>query len=94
MSHCVNAKTAHTLVKEVNKMRLSLHVGPTSCCYKSHHVNWLSIDFYLIWHSHSTTHKVRFSLSLLKSPALVNDYWTVIDTTVTDGSKQFLALLG
>ena len=93
MSHCVNAKTAHTSVKEVNKMRLSLHVGPTSCYYKSHHVNWLLIDFYLVWHSHGTAYKLRLSLSLLKSPALVNDYWVLIDTTVTDGSKHFLALL-
>ena len=30
----------------------------------------------------------------VKSPALVNDYWTAIDTTVTDESKHFLALLG
>ena len=94
MSHCVNAKTVHTSGKEVNKMRLPLHIGPTSCYYKLCHVNWLLIDFYLVWHSHGTTYKLRLSLSLLKSPALVNDYWTVIDTTVTDGSKHFLALLG
>ena len=94
MSHCVNAKTAHISVKEVKKMKLSLHVGPTSCCYKSHHVNWLLLDFYLVWYSHGITYKLRLILSLLKSPALVNDSWTVIDTTVTDGSKHFLALLG
>ena len=61
-------------------MRFSLHVGPTSCYYKSHGVNCPLIDFYLVW------------LSLLKSPALVNDYWTVhvINTTVTEGSKHLL----
>ena len=94
MSHCVNAKTAYTLVKEINKMKLLLHVRPTSCYYKSHHVNWLLLDFYLVWHSHGTTYKLRLCFSLLKSPALVKDYWTVIDTTVTDGIKHFLALLG
>ena len=40
ISHCVNAKVASISVKEVNKMRLSLHVGPTSCYYKPHGVNW------------------------------------------------------
>ena len=35
-------------------------------------------NYYLVW------------LSLLKSPALVNDYWTVINTAVTEGSKHFL----
>ena len=79
---CVNAKIAPTSVKEVNKTRLSLHVGPTSRYYKSHGVNWPLIDFYLV------------QLSLLKNPALVNDYWTVINTTVTEGSKHFLSLLG
>ena len=46
----------------------------------SHGVNWSLIDFYLVW------------LSLLKKPALVNDYWTVhvINTTVTKGSKHLL----
>ena len=78
ISHCVNAKVAPISIKEVNKMKLSLHVGPTSCYYKSHGVNWPLTDFYLVW------------LSLLKSPALVNDYWTVINTTVTEGSKHFL----
>ena len=93
----MNAKTAHTSVTEVNKMKLSLNVGPTSCYYKSHHVNRLLIDFYLVWHGHGTTYKLlglHVALSLLKSPALANDYWTVINTTVTDGSKHFLALLG
>ena len=59
ISHCVNAKVALISIKEVNKMRLSLHVGPTSCYYKSHSVNWPLTDFYLA------------RLSLLKSPALV-----------------------
>ena len=67
ISHCVNAKVAPISIKEVNKMRLSLQVGPTSCYYKSHGVNWPLTDFYLV------------RLSLLKSPALVNDYWTVIN---------------
>ena len=78
MSNCVNANIAPITIKEVNKMRFSLHFGPTSCCYKSHGVNWPLLDFYLV------------QLSLLKSPALVNDYWTVINTTVTEGSKHFL----
>ena len=78
ISHCVNAKVAPISIKEVNKMRLSLHVSPTSCYYKSHGVNWLLTDFYLV------------RLSLLKNPALANDYWTVINTTVTEGSKHFL----
>ena len=59
-------------------MKLSLHVGPTGCYYKSHGVNWPLIYLYLV------------RLSLLKSPALVNDYWTVINTTVTEGRKHFL----
>ena len=59
ISHCVNAKVAPISIKEVNKMRLSLQVGPTSCYYKSHGVNWPLTDFYLV------------RLSLLKSPALV-----------------------
>ena len=63
ISHCVNAEIAPISVKEVNKMRFSLHVGPTSCSYKSHGVDWPLIDFYLVW-----------LISLLKSPALVNDY--------------------
>ena len=80
ISHCVNVKIAPISNKEVNKMRSSLHVGPTSCYYKSHCVNWPLIDFYLVWHS------------LLKSPASVDDYWTVhvINTTVTEGSKHLL----
>ena len=82
ISHCVNAKVASISVKEVNKMRFSLHVGPTSCYYKTHGVNWPLTDFYLVW------------LSLLKSPALVNDYLTVINTTVTEGSKHFLLRRG
>ena len=41
---CVNAKVAPTSIKEVNKTRLSLHIGPTSCYYKSHGVNWPLID--------------------------------------------------
>ena len=77
ISHCVNAKVAPISIKEVNKMRLSLQVGPTSCYYKSHGVNWHLTDFYLV------------RLSFLKSPASVNDYWTVINTTVTEGSKNF-----
>ena len=76
--HCVNPKIAPISIKEVNKMRLSLHVGPTSCYYKLRAVNWLLIDFYFV------------RLSLLKNPALVNDYWTVINTTVTEDSKHFL----
>ena len=59
-------------------MKFSLYVDPTSCYYKSHGVNWPLTDFYLV------------RLSLLKSPALVNDYWTVINTTVTEGRKHFL----
>ena len=80
--HCVNTKIAPTSAKEVSKTRLSLQVDSTSCCYKSHGLNWPLIDLYLV------------RLSLLKSPALVNDYWTVINSTVTEGSKHFLALLG
>ena len=64
--------------RKSTEMRLSLHVGPTSCYCKSHGVNWPLTDFYLVW------------LSLLKSLALVNDYWTIINTTVTEGSKHFL----
>ena len=81
ISCCANANIAPTsIIKKVNKTRLSLrvHVGLASCYYKSHGLNWPLIDFYLVW------------LSLLKSPALVNDYWTVINTTVTEGSKHFL----
>ena len=39
-SHGVNAKIAATLVNQVREKRLSLHVSPTRCYYKSHHVNW------------------------------------------------------
>ena len=60
--HSMNAKIAPISIKEVNKMRFSIHVGPTSCYYKSHGVNWPLSDFYLV------------RLSLLKSSALVNDY--------------------
>ena len=74
MLHCVNAKVAPISIEEVNKMRLSLYVGPTSCYYKLHGATWPLTDFYLVW------------LSLLKNPALVNDYWT----TVTVGSKHCL----
>ena len=63
-------------------MRFSIHVGPTSCYYKSHGVNWPLIDIYLV------------QFSLLKSPALVNDYWTATNTTVTEGSKPFLLRKG
>ena len=76
--HCVNAKIVPISIKELNKLRFSLHVGPTSCYDKSHGLNWPLLDFYLVW------------LSLLKSPALVNDYWTVINTTVTEGSRHLL----
>ena len=31
-----------------------------------------------------------FFVILIKSPALANDYWTIINTTVTEGSKHFL----
>ena len=82
ISNCVNAKVAPISIKEVNKMRLSLQVGPTSCYYKLHSVNWPLTNYYLVW------------LSLLKSPALVNDYWTVINTAVTEGSKHFLLRRG
>ena len=40
ISHRVNAKIAPTSVMEVKETRLSLHVGPTSCYYKSDRVNW------------------------------------------------------
>ena len=60
--HSVNAKVAPISINEVNKMRLSLHVGPTSCYYKSHGVNWPLTDFCLV------------RLTLLKSPALINDH--------------------
>ena len=40
LSHRVKAKIASTSVKEVKETRLLLHVGPTSCYYKSHRVNW------------------------------------------------------
>ena len=82
ISHCVNAKIAPISIKEVNKMRFSLHLGPTSYYYKSHGENWPLMDFYLV------------QLSLLKSPALVNHHWTVINTTVTEGSKHFLLWRG
>ena len=49
----------------------------SSCYYKPHGVNWPLIYFYLVL------------LSFLKSPALANDYWKVINTTVTEGSKHF-----
>ena len=39
-SHRVNAKIAPTLASLVKETRLSLHVGPTSCYYKSQRVNW------------------------------------------------------
>ena len=77
MLHCVNAKITPISIKEVNKKRFSVHVGPTSCYYKSHDINWPLTDFYLV------------QLSLLKSPASVNVYWTVINTTITEGSKYF-----
>ena len=82
ISHCVNAKAAPISINEINKMRFSQHVqvGPTTCYYKSYSVNWPLTDFYLVW------------FSLLKSPASVNDYWTVI--TVTEGSKHFLLRSG
>ena len=82
ISHCVNAKIEPISIKEVDKMRFSLHIGPTSFYYKSHDINWPLTDFYLV------------RLSLLKSPALVNDYWTVINTSVTEGSKHFLLRRG
>ena len=84
ISCCVNAKIKPTSVKEfeVIKARLSLHVGLTSCYYKLDGVNWPLTDFYLVW------------LSLLKSPALVNDCWTVINTAVTESSKHFLLRAG
>ena len=44
----MNAKVAPISIKEVKKMRLSLHVGPTGCYYKSHGVNWPLTDFYLV----------------------------------------------
>ena len=70
ISRCVNAKIAPISIKELNKIiRFSLHVGPTGCYHKSHGVNWPLIDFCLV------------RLSLLESPAVVNDYWTIINTT-------------
>ena len=78
ISRSVNANITPTSVKKVKKTRLSLHVAPTSCYYQLYGVNWPLIDFHLA------------RLSLLKSPALVNDYWTVIHTTATEGSKHFL----
>ena len=48
-------------------MKFSLRVGPQVVpTNKPHGVNWPLICFYLVL------------LSLLKSPALVNDYWKVI----------------
>ena len=48
-------------------MKFSLRVGPqVVTTNKPHGVNWPLIYFYLVL------------LSLLKSPALVNDYWKVI----------------
>ena len=82
-----------TSVKEVKEARLSLRIGSTSCYYKSHRVNWPLIDFYLVQHGQVVTYKLRLSFSLLKSPALVNDYWIVMNTTVTNGRKHFLVLL-
>ena len=38
MAHRVNAKIVPTSIKEVKETRLSLHMGSTSCYYKSHHV--------------------------------------------------------
>ena len=63
--HCVNTKVVPISIKEVNKMRLSLHIGPASCYYKSHGVNWPLTYFYLVQ---------LVEQHLLKSPALVNDY--------------------
>ena len=81
ISHCVNTKIAPISIKEVNKMRFSLlHLGPQVVTTKLHVVNWPLIYFYLIL------------LSLLKSLALVNDYWKVVNTTVTEGSKHFLPI--
>ena len=73
----MNAKIAPISIKDVNKMRFSPHVGLK---VGPHSVNWPLIYFYLVL------------LSLLKSPALVNDYWKVINTTVTEGSKHFLPI--
>ena len=88
--HRVNAKVAPTSVKEVNETRLSPREGSTSCYCKSYRGNWPLIDFYLVLHCQDTTYKLRLSLSLLNNPALVNDYWKVMNTAVTDGSKRFL----
>ena len=94
ISHRVNAEVAPTSFKEVNESRLSLRVGSTSCYCKSHRVNWLLLDSYLVRLGQSTTYKLRLSLSLLESPELVNDHLTVMNTTVTDSRKHFLAFLG
>ena len=40
--HRVNAKIGPTLVKET---RLSLYVGPSSCYYRSDHVNWPLLEW-------------------------------------------------
>ena len=62
--HCVSAKISPISIKEVNKMRFSLHVAKSyrQVVTTNDSVNWPLIDFHLVW------------LSLLKSSALVNDY--------------------
>ena len=61
-------------------MRFSLHVGPQVVTTNCMVVNWPLIYFCLVL------------LSLLKSLALVNDYWKLINTTVTEDSKHFLPI--
>ena len=46
ISDRVNAKIAPTSVKEVKETRLSLHVDPTDCYYKSHCVKLALINTY------------------------------------------------
>ena len=48
--HCVSAKIAPISVKEVNKMRFSLHVAKSyrQVVTTNDSVNWPLIDFYLV----------------------------------------------
>ena len=64
ISHCVNAKITPTSVNWVKETRLSLHVGPRSCYYKSHRVNW-PLDM----HSVSVGNRIKNAQSTIVSPS-------------------------
>ena len=80
ISHCVNANIATNLNQGSQQSEVLTTCRSSSCYYKLHGVNWSPIYFYLIL------------LSLLKSLASVNDYWKVVNTSVTEGSKHFLPI--